>query len=282
LLLHIALLYLLIVLNTQSHHFDPQVPIPWLQWAINPKTLALCQQRVVNFLGSPLWVWPALIAVSKSVRDLIVEFPGDVAIYVASNKLDRFDATRDKIKQVALDSLTSPYAARADGSLSPGRQGDLYSKLAVVGHSLGSVIAYDSLNRLLRLDALLNNQFNVAVRAGIFQTFGSRLDKTAFFFTFQGKDALSIREQLAASVQPLIQSYECFRKFPWINVYCDNDIISGKLEFYDVNPPNRANPPATYPVDNIRDPEAIVPLIAHVEYWKNPTVWTNLFREITS
>jgi hypothetical protein len=266
-----------ILVYIQFHHYDPHTPIPWLLWAFAPETLAAWQQRIVNVFGSPFWVWPALIALSKLVRDLIVEYPGDVTIYVASNKLDRFDEVRDKIKQVALDSLMPLYSAYTmDSSGKPGTPTFRYSKIAVIGHSLGSVIAYDTLNKLLTLDELLNQQFQVANRTAIFETFGSPLDKTAFFFTFQGPDALDIRGQLAASKQPLIQSYERFRKFPWINVRSSSDIISGELKFYDE--PHQTNPHA---VQNERDPDAIVPLIAHVEYWKNLAVWRYLFAEIT-
>jgi hypothetical protein len=158
----------------------------------------------------------------------------------------------------------------------------LYSHVAIIGHSLGSVIAYDTLNKLLTLDDLLNHQFRVAERTCIFETFGSTMDKTAFFFSYQGTENFNIREQLAACVHPMIQSYRGYRKFPWINVYSRSDIISGNLKFYDVNPPESASPPARFPVRNILDPDSIVALVAHVEYWKNPTVWENLFEEITA
>lgn len=242
---------------------------------LHPKSPATWQREAVDLLGRPIWVWPALIAISKLVRDLIVEYPGDVAIYVTSNKLDRFDEIRDKIKQVALDSLMPLYSAYNVDSKGNATS-FLYSKVAIVGHSLGSVVAYDTLNKLLTLDELLKNWFRVAQRTAIFETFGSPLDKTAFFFSFQGKDTFKIREQLAASKQPLIESYR-FRKFPWINVLSSSDIISGELKFYDV--PDKPAPPDA--VKNFIDPAAIVPLIAHVEYWKNRTVWDKLLGEIT-
>jgi hypothetical protein len=232
---------------------------------------------VINFMGSGFWVWPALFAISKLVRDLIIEFPGDVAIYVAPNKLDRFNEARQKIKQLALDSLMPLYSACGAGPEVP-----LYSEVAVIGHSLGSVIAYDTLNKHLTLDELLHNQFGVADRTCILETFGSPLDKTAFFYSYQGTENFNIREQLAACVQPLIQSYARFRKFPWVNVYSRSDIICGRLKFYDVNPSNSAVPPTDFPVTNIPDPVAVVPLIAHVEYWKNRTLWDQLFARITA
>jgi hypothetical protein len=261
--LHIALLCLLVVIQ-YVRFFDPARLPHW-------------QQLAIAFFGSPYWVWPALLAISKLLRDLIVEYPGDVAIYVAPNKLDRFNEARQKIKQLALDSLMPLYAARGASSAVP-----LYSKVAVMGHSLGSVIAYDTLNKLLTLDQLLDPPIGVADRTGILETFGSPLDKTAFFFSYQGTENFNIREQLAASVQPLILNYASFRKFPWINVYSRSDIICGRLKFYDVNPPGSAFPRAAYPVSNVPDPDAFVPLIAHVEYWRNSTLWNELLARITA
>lgn len=265
--LHVALLYLLVRVELHRY-FDPK-DLPWTF------------QKSVDFIASPFWVWPALLAISKLVRDIMVEYPGDVAVYITPNQLDRFDEVRKKIKQVALDSLMPLYSARATDPHS-GKTDlsmPLYSKIAVVGHSLGSVIAYDTLNKLLTLDELISNQFDVAGRTRVLETFGSPLDKIAFFFNVMGKDTYRIREQLAASVQPLIQDYQRFRRFPWINVYSPNDIICGHLRFYDVINPGPAVPPG---VESVRDPDAVIPLVAHVEYWKNRTVWDRLFQEITT
>jgi hypothetical protein len=259
--LNIALLCFLVLIQ-YVRFFDPaQLP----HW----------QQLVIQIFGNPYWVWPALLSISKSIGNIIVEYPGDVAIYVAPNKLDRFNEVRQKIKQLALDSLSPIYSARANASAAP-----LYSKVAVVGHSLGSVIAYDTLNKLLLLDALQNNAIGVEARTSILETFGSPLDKTAFFYSYQGTENFNIREQLAASVQPLIQGDANTRGFPWINVFSRSDIISGRLKFYDVFPPGSAVPPALYPVENVADPDAVVPLIAHVEYWKNSTLWNKLLNVI--
>ena len=187
-----------------------------------------------------------------------------------SNKLDRFCKIRQEIKQIASGSVTGIYTARsADDSSWE------YSKIAIVGHSLGSVIAYDTLNKLLNLDDITGNHVDVEKRTCLLETFGSPLDKIAFFFTIQGKETFHIREQLAAVVQPLIQSYAKFRTFPWVNVYSGNDIVSGSLQFYDL-------PDTSYKfnVENIPDPDAVVPLAAHVDYWKNDLVWQQLYARI--
>jgi hypothetical protein len=144
----------------------------------------------------------------------------------------------------------------------PGTNDFLYQQIALVGHSLGSVIAYDTLNRLMLDDWLSKNHLGIANRTNCMVTFGSPLNKTAFFFTIQGSDTLRIRERLAATVQPLIQSYAKFRKFKWINVFSRNDIISGALEFYDL-------PAVLHQVP-----------LPHVNYWHNETVWKRLLSEV--
>ena len=78
-------------------------------------------------------------------------------------------------------------------------------------------------------------------------------------------------------------SYRKFRKLNWINVYSRNDIISGPLKFYDL--PGVQNPPPGYRnlvnrITNVIDKDAAVPLVAHVSYWKNKTVWEQLRAQI--
>jgi hypothetical protein len=228
------------------------------------------------FISSTVWVWPLLIGLSAKIRTLLIQYVGDVAIYVRPNKLDRFDDVRTKIKKMAEDTASAIFKA-----CDPVEKNTfLYEQVAVVGHSLGSVIAYDTLNGLMLEDWLSKNQLGIAERTNTMVTFGSPLDKTAFFFTIQGTNALHIRERLAATVQPIIQSYRMFRKFKWINVFSRNDIISGDLIFYDLNCFQKLDPVPERAVHNMVDEDAFIPLVAHVDYWKNRTVWTELFHQI--
>ena len=48
--------------------------------------------------------WLLLIAVSWYVGGLLVQYLGDVALYVASHKLDRFDSLRENIQKNRLRS----------------------------------------------------------------------------------------------------------------------------------------------------------------------------------
>ena len=272
------------------HGGEPAAP-PWLagtaHWFLSLGLWRFLQTLMGSWLWSRLskfgnvvlfssyWVWPFLFLISACVRNLLVQYVGDVTAYVASNKIDRFDDLRHKLKDLAHGSANAVYAAKAPS----GNQFE-YGKVAVVGHSLGSVIAYDTLNRLLLEDDLAAGppavpRANIADRTSVFLTFGSPLDKTAYFFSILGQNTRHMREQLAAVVQPLIQGYKKYRTFPWVNVYSRNDIICGHLDFYDL--PGTPVPPA---VDNVKDEDAFVPLVAHVDYWGNSKVWDELLEAV--
>ena len=237
-----------------------------------------------GFLSYPWLVWPILIFLSSQIRTLIVEFVGDVVIYVTSNKLDRFSKARAEIKDVAYKSLSAVFLAMtADGKLFE------YEKVAIVGHSLGSVIAYDTLNRLINEDRMSGGKMRIAERTCLLETFASPLNKVAFFFTIQGNDSFQIREQLAESVQPLIMDYK-YRPYPWINVRSPNDIISGEMYLYDwplpgsktSEAPKGSKEPVGNRVEDVIDRDASVALVAHVDYWKNKLVWQKLYEKVTA
>jgi hypothetical protein len=233
---------------------------------------------VRNVIFSYLWIWPFLAAISAYVRELLVQYVGDVTAYISSYKIDRFEEVRQKIKASALEIATAVYRVKTENV----HQLE-YEKIAIVGHSLGSVIAYDTLNRLLNEDELSNCWLQITDRTCLLMTFGSPLDKIAFFFNIMGKTTRHVREQLAAVVQPLIQRPGVRRKMPWVNVYSRHDVICGSLDFYD-QPPDSANPPipGILRVENVKDPDALIPLAAHVQYWENRTVWDRILKEITT
>lgn len=210
--------------------------------------------------------WPLLVAASFYIRLVLVQFVGDVAIYVMPYKLDAFNDLRREIK------LKVHAAAKAVYSQAE------YDRVIVVGHSLGSVIAYDALNMLI-----LEDELDVVRRTPLFLTFGSPLDKTAFVFAVQAHGTSEAREALAGSVQPLIQDY-AKRPRRWINVWSPWDIISGELDLYD--PPRELHefPEATLAqrVQNVRDQEATTLLVAHTEYWKNPLLARTIYDEIAA
>lgn len=208
--------------------------------------------------------WPLLVGASIYIRLVLVQFVGDVAIYIMPYKLDAFNDLRREIKQRVYKAAKAVYSQ-------PG-----YDKVIMVGHSLGSVIAYDALNMLI-----LEDDLDVVSRTPLFLTFGSPLDKTAFIFAVQARGTSEAREALAGSVQPLIQDY-ARRPAKWINVWSPWDIISGRLDLYDLPPDLHDFPVRTLSqrVRNVRDHEATTLLMAHTEYWRNPLLARTIYEEI--
>jgi len=218
--------------------------------------------EVFNTYSVPVWV--ALLVVSYVLRELMIQFPGDVAAYISTHTLDRFQDIRTKIK----DSVGK--VAKAIYS------GDEYEGVVWVGHSLGSVVVYDALNALIMDDELAQRPARAVARTRLLVTFGSPLDKIAFIFASQWVRATESREALAASFQPLILDYERFRGIPWVNIWSPADIISGSLDFYD--DPAKSN---GREVRNLVDGRATTPLLAHVEYWDNRLLFEQIYAGVT-
>lgn len=210
-----------------------------------------------------LGIWGVLFAASWYIRKLFVQYMGDVAVYVDSHTLDRFDDMRKRIKARVFDLAKAVYSDPQ------------YEHVALVGHSLGSVITYDTLNALINHDELNGKILDAAKRTKLMLTFGSPLDKTAFIFAAQIDTTTETREALAATLQPLIQEYVPYRDVKWINIHSPRDIISGALDFYD--DPKAKDFSDGRKVHNIVDEDSMIPLVAHTEYWNNAKVFDALY-----
>src|SRR5947209_2292410 len=223
--------------------FDQRLSAPVFGgWLIGPVALGNAGDwslLLVIFWGWLLW----------QIKGVIVQYVGAVAAYISAHKLNKFWKVREAIQEAALTVAVAVYAQKA------------YKHVIVVGHSLGSVVAYDMLNAIIRKD-LMNpsSALDASKRTRRLITFGSPLDKTAFLFRQHlAERGVGVREKLAAAVQPMISDT---RYWPgdWVNIFSPADLISGKLDFY--NPPVKA-----LKVDNRADYEANWPLLAHNQYW---------------
>jgi hypothetical protein len=179
------------------------------------------------------WLLGALalaLTVVAALRWFLVQSVGDVAAYVSAHRASRFAEIRRGIQDAARRVTRNVYAARDHESGEP-----QYAHVIVVGHSLGSVIAYDMLNDSINGDLLVRESggdtLNVVQRTKLLLTMGSPLDKTAFIFRTQ-KDDAPLREALAAAAQPMIVSY-ANRPRRWVNIWSPFDWVSGSLEYYD-------------------------------------------------
>jgi hypothetical protein len=185
---------------------------------------------------------------------------GDIVIYNVTDEKSKFYPVRKQILQGATDVLKYLIEKEVDDAL-------CYPTVYVAGHSLGSQIAYDAINKvnlLANTNQLkyykANGEFNsihnlknapasLACQLRGLITFGSPLDKIAFFLRQVVGEQQFIWQQI-------ISKYYCFRQgdwfrklspnktigsssieriledIQWINYYDDDDIISGRLDYY--------------------------------------------------
>src|SRR5207244_12418032 len=136
-----------------------------------------------------------LVVARPSMRDVLVQYIGDVAVYVMPYKLDAFTSLRKEIKETVYKVARGIYEMKK-------QQGSAleYDHIVIVGHSLGSVIVYDVLNWLIREDEAAGKDLDVVKRTPLLLTFGSPLDTTAFIFVLQGKRAK--KEAAPAAIEP--------------------------------------------------------------------------------
>lgn len=257
-------------------------PLLWTALALTPLA-ALVMGALIMWPGIwptppalPSWVvtalWGALLLASVGARGLFVQYVGDIAAYVSSHKLDKYADLREAIKKRACKTTRAVYAMRRDDDPTK----PLYDRVVLVGHSLGSVVVYDTYNALVNEDLLADPKasLDVARRTPLLLTFGSPLDKTAFVFGTTRDHTSETREALAAVKQPLILDAK-HRPRAWVNVYARRDIISGELTFY--SPPSDDNKDVPEVVlHNVEDDEATTPLLAHNEFWRTRRVWRTL------
>jgi hypothetical protein len=216
--------------------------------------------------------WYALVAEIFFVRYFLVQYAGDVAAYISPYKSSKFEDIRNRIQSIGLNVAKVIYGFENTTPVPD------YQRVVIVGHSLGSVLAYDTLNAVLNLDETSAHRHakRVLERTSKLITFGSPLDKTAFLFRNQSNDPRDpLREQMVSSLQPLILDKR-FRSKPdfWTNLYSRMDIISGKLDYYDLPGTSGSAP---YPVVNLPDPDASIPFYAHVQYWNGTLLAKTLY-----
>ena len=157
--------------------------------------------------------------------------------------------------------------------------------MIVAGHSLGSVIAYDTLNKI-NIKANLPEGAAMPVQKidGLI-TFGSPLDKIAFFFHEENKKENYIR-------QAFLDHLHSFKALPthsepgsqpvgnpiarkldsilWYNYYSPKDPISGHLDAYAIPDGNN--------ISVLEDAEWG---IAHIEYWKSEILFHHIESHFT-
>jgi hypothetical protein len=273
-----------VVAHLQGNSMQPE----WLQSLMFPAGASWAHwiYAVVAFS-----VWIGLVLLAFWFKGILTQYAGSLVAYLSPYKDSKWEDLRHRIQQRGLDIACLVY----EGYKLPSGWIPRYDRILILGHSLGSVIAYDTLNAMINIEAarLPKGAPNPAVeRTKGLITFGSPLDKTAFLFRVQlntGDGRLDsegeLRETMVSAVQPLISDYDSYRFNPapppqrpkWINLWSRMDIISGHLDYYD-----KPTVPQTDPrhVQNMIDPGATKPIAAHNQYWTTKLLRKTAYDEL--
>ncbi|MDZ7859730.1 MAG: hypothetical protein U5O15_03520 [Candidatus Krumholzibacteriota bacterium] len=210
--------------------------------------------------------------ISNSLEDII----GDIAIYNSVDPRSSFYRIRREILKGAVDMLR--YLLGLEGNnagsgINGNEDASDYGRIIIAGHSLGSQIAFDAVNHLTRMISggdidgfdengnYLNSQgdavdifaqgatlTNISEKVCGLITFGSPLDKIAFFLRRQTEDDQYLRCQMIqnrssfkqkesidiSNVQYILASpyKRIFEDIRWYNYHDAADPISGRLDYY--------------------------------------------------
>ncbi len=229
------------------------------------------------FLKSPRWIAKKNIPVISWIADLVAGWwdetisaqfanvVGDIVVYNTSDAKSSLYEIRKNILAGAVASVRYLIEAPKNESGPP------YSRVILAGHSLGTQIAYDAINRInhlinfeaiagIRKDGVLldasgkpnseNKQIS-SILCGLV-TFGSPLDKIAFFLrehihrensimlqiindyhSFRQRDWYNISNGRDLDIKVEKTIARLFEDIPWRNYFDKRDYVSGSLDFYD-------------------------------------------------
>jgi hypothetical protein len=189
-------------------------------------------------------------AVGMFIEKAAQDFIGDLVRYLDLDPRSAHFEIRQMIINGALDELRELV------------QGNSYDQIIIAGHSLGSVIAYDTLNRLIQDTNIGRMTEKEASKIIGLVTFGSPLDKIALFFREHVEEGKEIQRQILAN-QYTFHTFRTPRtrslveakpridigtpiEFDlsgtrWLNFYYPPDLVSGRLDLYNLKYPPPQN-----------------------------------------
>jgi hypothetical protein len=209
--------------------------------------------------------------IEKREVNALANVIGDVTVYNTTDAKSKYYAVRKAILEGAVNALR--YLLEPAKASGPYRPEDWrYDRVVLAGHSLGSQISFDAINRLNHL--IHQGELRGCDGAGYFTdgttrlkiqngehisdmlcgliTFGSPLDKMAFFFREQTAKDQYLRSQLIEhfhgfkqrpwseqqtdDAKRLLVAPELFTRLfddiRWRNYHDRGDLVSGSLDYY--------------------------------------------------
>jgi hypothetical protein len=244
-----------------EHHQQLHAFLRWLHLRIAFAPPSLRVLHVVEYLG--------LAVLMYLINRFLTTAIGDLAVYLGSDTLSTNFAARSQILEECTQTLLNLLGTQRD--LVPDHSPCCYDRVILAAHSLGSVIAYDTLNDLMSQNMASPVPGHALSRISGLFTFGCPLNKVFYFFrtrtslkTYVLDEILYSLHNLRLRVPPpgeVHPSPEPFHpEFRWLNAWCPMDVISGRMLFYHAD-------------HNQVIEQGFEPATAHTGYWKNPKLY---------
>jgi hypothetical protein len=225
-------------------------------------------QALAGIFGNGHWKPIAGAAIAAITSYALTAYVADVAVYVNADPKSKNYKARNAILEGSTAALKMLLGS------------DAYDRVILAGHSLGSVIAYDTINELLaernaeprpkpdQPDPYLDPAQLQKLKGLL--TFGSPLDKIYYFFREHVKRDQAVRAQILSMLYSFRKkragrtygefqfnySFDQLDELEWLNAWACLDPVSGRLNFYHVN--------------DQRQFCYAVPVLAHLSYWSDP------------
>ena len=270
-------------MGTKLGHWLPFLPLVLGHWSGVVRALAAQTQFSFSHGWTAVWndllflkpsfshyhylVVVVFLGLAYAVRQILVGYIGDLAVYVNTSELAANYAARAQILDECTGALSEILRELKDPA-NP-TAGYRYDRVLIAAHSLGSVIAYDMINELLdrcRSDRSASQnalQPEDLDKLHGLVTFGCPLNKIFYFFREKLPPAQALRRQIldllhGFRVVDSLRSYppgpgtaggpmsvnndprwvmaqdQLESGFRWINAWSVPDPVSGRLAFYDL------------------------------------------------
>lgn len=230
-----------------------------------------------------------MAALIYAIKKFLTTAIGGLAVYLGSDSLSKNFAARAQILSECTAAVEDLLEKHSDLPVPVGASPQ-YDRVILAAHSLGTVIAYDTLNDLrVRSAAEWDQRQAMRVQPPSAQglsritalfSFGCPLNKVFYFFRARTDEKSTILSQVLYSLhnfrlrvhppagilppEPPGNKPFC-GTFKWVNVWCPLDVISGPMLFYFADRNEVVH-------------QGFEPATAHIGYWANSKLYTYFSR----
>jgi hypothetical protein len=245
-----------------NHHQQAESILRWLHLRIAFAPLGL---RLFHVLG-----YIALAGLVFLINRFLTTAIGDLTVYLGSDNLSTNFAARSQILEECTQTVCELLGSQVD--LVPDHTPSRYDRVIIAAHSLGSIIAYDTLNDLMAQNMASAPPDQPLKRVSALFTFGCPLNKVYYFFRTRTSPKTYVLDEILYALHSFRQrnsppagvlpSPDPFHpNFEWLNAWCPMDVISGRMLFYQAD-------------QNQIVKQGFEPATAHIGYWKNPKLYS--------